>query len=394
MTDAPITDMLIAAVGALGRDDVAAFEHSLDALVTSAGSQVSTTLLARLTTAVGNAWIRGWQPVDVARAVRRIYGARHTRLAVDMIAVQMADHPAETVDDRWAAQLRSLGASVWWPDAGAYLEQRAAREKLDIIMATRYGVEVLAVIEGLPPLPHLLPRPGAAAVRRHPRRTGRDAARRMLDRVRALLAKAESSQFDSEAEAYTAKAQQLIARHSLDVATLSNQDDGDRPVAVRVTVDGPYEEARALLLQNVAEANLCRSVWSAEFGFATVFGFPDDVTAVELMYGSLLVQGTATMVREGSAGRRKTFRQSFLYAYAVRIGQRLTAASESARTEAADNDLLPVLASREAAVEESVADVFTKFTSRRARVSDEHGWVSGTAAADRARLHDRRRVDN
>jgi hypothetical protein len=123
-----------------------------------------------------------------------------------------------------------------------------------------------------------------------------------------------------------------------------------------------------------------------------VFGFADDIAAVELMYGSLLVQATATMVREGSGGRSRDFRQSFLYAYAVRIGQRLTAASEAARSDVAD--LLPVLASRQAAVQRSVAEVFEKFTSRRTRISDERGWLSGTAAADRAQLHDRRGVDH
>jgi hypothetical protein len=215
--------------------------------------------------------------------------------------------------------------------------------------------------------------------------------------VRSLLAKAESSEFASEAEAYTAKAQELIARHSIDHALLHRDDDRDQPVAVRVTVDSPYEEAKALLLQNVAEATMCRSVWSAEFGFATVFGFADDIAAVELMYGSLLVQGTATMVREGSGGRTKSFRQSFLYAYAVRIGQRLRTATDDARTDAGTgagtDELLPVLASREQVVEERVAEVFAKFTSRRPRINDERGWISGTAAADRARLEGRRAVD-
>jgi hypothetical protein len=45
--------------------------------------------------------------------------------------------------------------------------------------------------------------------------------RRMLDRVRALLAKAESTEFPKEAEALSARAQELMARHRIDRALLA-----------------------------------------------------------------------------------------------------------------------------------------------------------------------------
>jgi hypothetical protein len=388
-----IGDALTAAVGACRGNDAAGFESSLDRLVTAPRPDVSAILVRRLATALGGAWIRGWQPADVTRSVRRAHGHRHARLAVDMVAEQLAGQPVDTMDDRWAAQLSALDARRWWHDSDVYLDRWARREGVDPIMATRYAVEVLALLEWLPALPHLLPPPGTAPRPRAPRRGGRDAAGRLLDRVRSLLAKAESSDFAAEAEAYTAKAQELIARHSIDHALLPRDDHRDQPVAVRVSVDSPYEDAKALLLQNVAEATMCRSVWTAEYGFATVFGFAGDIAAVELMYGSLLVQGTTTMVREGSGGRTRAFRQSFLYAYAVRIGQRLHTATEKVRAGAGTDDLLPVLASREAAVEERLAEVFATFTSRRARVNDERGWTCGTAAAERARLDGHRALD-
>ena len=53
--------------------------------------------------------------------------------------------------------------------------------------------------------------------------TGADEAR-LYDKVRALLRKAESTSFPAEAEALTAKAQDLLARYALDRALL----DGDR----------------------------------------------------------------------------------------------------------------------------------------------------------------------
>jgi hypothetical protein len=383
-------DVLTAAVAAHRAGQAGAFESSLDLLVTAPRVELSAALVARLTAALAAAWARGWQPADVVRAVGRTDGVGHTGLAADLIAAQAARYEASEVDERWAAQVPVPRITL--ADPGAFLDRWGATAGVDPVLAVRYAVEVLATVEALPVIPLLMAPPGRATTQARTPTAGRtrakgrpDAASRMLDRVRALLAKAESSEFPSEAEAFTAKAQELTARHSLDHALLTGGSGGEQPEAVRVGVDSPYEEAKALLLQNVAEANLARSVWSAELGFATIFGFPDDLRAVELIYASLLVQGTAAMVREGSGKRARSFRQSFLYAYATRIGQRLRTATEGARQGTAE-DLLPVLASREMAVRDKVAEVFGEFTTRRTRIRDERGWRSGTAAADNVPL--------
>jgi hypothetical protein len=227
---------------------------------------------------------------------------------------------------------------------------------------------------------------------------------RILDRVRALLAKAESTGFPEEAEANSAKAQELMARHRIDQVLLAAADRSgdDQPAGRRLGVDNPYEQPKALLLDCVAQANRCRSVWHKQLGFATVMGFPADLDAVELLYTSLLVQATAAMLHEGSrrdrAGRSRTraFRSSFLTAYAARIGERLRTATETATRGAAAEtgrgDLLPVLAAREREVDEAVAELFPELVSHHLRVTDREGWASGTAAADRASLQLRERL--
>jgi hypothetical protein len=178
---------------------------------------------------------------------------------------------------------------------------------------------------------------------------------------------------------------------------------GETPGGVRVGIDNPYEAAKALLLQNVAEANRCRTVWSRQLGFATLLGYPGDVDAVEVLYTSLLVQATSAMVAVGSRrdsygrSRTRSFRSSFLNAYAIRIGQRLRAATEEARNAATAADggerLLPVLAARDDTVRETVETMFREFASHEVRISDREGWVSGTARADLAALNKRREVD-
>ncbi|MEU4570462.1 DUF2786 domain-containing protein [Micromonospora sp. NPDC023956] len=383
--DALIGDALAATRGT----DVRLAERQLDRLVVGDPAVVDAALAARLARTVGRLWPRGWQPADVARVVARRAGARPARLLADVLAADrrgQADAPAW-----WDEQLAALDARVWWADDARHLADWTARERLDRVTVLREVVEVLAVLDGLPPVAVLRPPPGAAAATAPPGPSGS----RMLDRVRALLAKAESTGFPAEAEALTAKAQELMARHSID-RVLLDTGPADQPSGVRLGTDPPYAGTKALLVQEVAAANRCEAVWSDDLGFSTVLGFPADLEAVEVLYTSLLVQATSAMLRgrterrSTSSRRTREYDESFLHAYALRIGERLRAATERTSREAARADggdrLLPVLASRSDAVRQRVETLFPGVTRGRLTVRDAEGWSSGTAAADRAVL--------
>ncbi|WP_079063302.1 DUF2786 domain-containing protein [Peterkaempfera griseoplana] len=352
-------------------------------------------------------WAAGWRPADVVRIVRRDLQPEHAALAVDLIAAEARRHPAAAFDRRWAEQLRELEAEVWWGEDDHYLPRVTTERRLDRFAVATHILELLRVWSLLPPITPVGPAPGRAAAGH---RGGRSAGEpRMLGRIRALLAKAESTGFPEEAEALTAKAQQLMAQHSIDEALLAaGQADKDAPSAVRIGVDSPYEGPKTMLLDAVAAANRSRAVWSSEFGFCTVVGFDADLDAVELLYTSLLVQATTAMNLAGSrrhaggASRTRAFRQSFLIAYAARIRERLGAAAQQAADDAAagirlreddperteqavpDARLLPALAARELAVDSATEAMFPRLTSQRVRVSDAEGWTEGRAAADRA----------
>lgn len=383
--DALIGDVLAAVRGS----DVRHAERQLDRLVVGEPAAVDAALFGRLIGAVGRLWPRGWQPVDVARIVARRAGNRPARLLADVLAADRRGHAA--VPAWWDEQLDALDARVWWVDDRRHLAEWAARERLDRVTALREVVEVLAVLESLPPVAVLRPPPGAVAGTA-PRGPG---GSRMLDRVRALLAKAESTSFPAEAEALTGKAQELMARHSIDQALL-DAGPADQPGGIRLGTDAPYAGAKALLVQEVADANRCESVWSDDLGFATVLGFPADLEAVEVLYTSLLVQATSAMLRgraerrRASSRRTREYDESFLNAFALRIGERLRAATEQTSREAARAEggerLLPVLASRSEAVRQRVETLFPQVTRGRLTIRDEEGWSGGTAAADRAAL--------
>ncbi|MFC8955921.1 DUF2786 domain-containing protein [Streptomyces sp. NPDC057101] len=321
-------------------------------------------------------WTRGWQPADLVRIARRDLADEHLRVLIGLIRSETVRYG--TLPRRWQAQLDELDAA-------------APGRPTDRFSYATTVLELYRLLVRLPRLDAVGPVPGEAlppAVAGEPR---------MLSRIRALLAKAEATGYPEEAEALTAKAQELMARHSLDEATLAaGAPSPETPGAIRIGVEPPYEQAKAILLDAVATANHCRAVWNETYGFSTVIGFEGDLDPVELLYTSLLVQGTAAMTRAeaeqraGGRKRTKSFRQSFLLAYANRLGARLSATSRRVAAEAPT--LLPALASRDLAVTTRTDELFPDTRTTRVRAAwDEAGWTHGETAADRAGLNPGRR---
>ncbi|MFF5358507.1 DUF2786 domain-containing protein [Streptomyces scabiei] len=348
---------------------------------------------------VAGAWRRGWQPADVVRFVRRELEDEHVTLLARLVV-------EEHEEDRGHAKGRSPGPR-WAAQLDEIRELAAQRARADRFSYATTALELYRLLLRLPTLESLDgPRAsGGAQNSPHPES-------RMLGRIRALLAKAEATGFPEEAEALSAKAQELMARHSIDEALLAARAHSeDTPGACRIGVEPPYETAKAVLLDAVARANRCEAVWNEALGFSTVVGFEADLEVVELLHTSLLVQATTAMTRAEAAQRRsgrkrtKTFRQSFLAAYAHRIGDRLAEVAEAQVAEAeaggvaahgagaAEQDLLPVLAARDVAVREQVGRMFPDTVTTRVRgVSDLAGWQQGAEAADRAQVRARPRL--
>jgi hypothetical protein len=403
----PLDELFAAAIYAAWarRGDLPALVDHLTIHARRDDARVSSVLAQQLTRAVGECWTRGWQPADLQHVVGRLLQSTHRQVCGLAIALDALSYRHEpNADPAWLAQV----AAVAGPDDeavdGSDLLDRCTAITHDIPTALELVVETLARLHNLPPQPRLCAPPSEWA--RGPQRAASTASARrpvgstapdpkMIERVRALLAKAESTDFPDEAETFTAKAQELIARHAIDMAMLEGKGKPGAPSQAsgrRVLLDDPYAKAKSLLLSAIASANHCRAVRNPGFGICTVFGATSDLDAVEMLYASLLTQATAAMVREGRSGahaRSRGFRNSFLTAYGTRIGQRLRDATNTAIDEAQaahGKNVLPVLASRDEAADAACDAAFPRVRHERISTSNLSGWAAGYAAADLARL--------
>lgn len=343
---------------------------------------------ATMMAAVRAAWEAGWMPSDLHELARRRLEPWAVEYLDEAIIHESKHYVPATLHPRWRVDLAGISVGLDIDTQSSQMERWTLIHGLHRRTMLAVVLEVLAMLATIPALEPLLPLPGTC---RHATVAAGDVEEKALGRVRALLAKAEATQFAEEAEALSAKAQELMSRYSLHQAVVDH-DCGRAPMATaqRIWIDSPYAGPKALLVQAVATANRCRTVWNQELGFVTAVGSETDLDLVELLTTSLLVQANRAMLavgrRAGSQGRTRSFRQSFLVAYATRIGERLNTTNASVTVEVGESRLLPVLAAQSRAADELTDRLFPSQVRRQISVSNSAGWGAGRIAADRARL--------
>ncbi|OBG82626.1 hypothetical protein A5699_05585 [Mycobacterium sp. E802] len=343
--------------------------------------------------AISNAWQAGWSPNDLHEFARRRLDTVAAGYLDEAVVRESRHYSVATLHPRWRAELAALSTDS---DRGAaQMRDWACRNGLAREAVLAIVLKVLWLLGTLPTLEPLLPLPGTHQHSSVPVSTADSKA---LSRVRGLLAKAEATKFPEEAEAFSAKAQELMSRYSLHHAIRDHeQGRAAEATARRIWIDNPYVSAKATLVQSVATANRCRLVCAEKLGFVTVIGVECDLEFVELLSTSLLVQANRAMLAVGrttSGGQTRTrsFRQSFLLSYAERIGERLAATSTTVATEVDRGTLLPVLAAHSQATEDLTNRLFPVTSARTMSVSNGAGWSAGRIAADLAQLDVRRPI--
>lgn len=225
---------------------------------------------------------------------------------------------------------------------------------------------------------------------------------RALNTVRKLLRKAERASTVAEAQAYNAKATELIASYGIDAALLATSGATTDHVGTRrMVIDGPYSSDKADLLTGIASPLRCtviRHRRSDRRGATTItmLGFASDLERVELLYTSLLLQTSSQMVcihPPDPSESVAAYRRSWLNAYSLAVERRLRTAEKNAEqqsTAAGGNSggacTALVLRDRTAQVEQAVTEAFPRLKTMRSRTLSGTGARTGYAAGQRADL--------
>lgn len=192
-----------------------------------------------------------------------------------------------------------------------------------------------------------------------------DDSRRAIERISALLAKAERTDNAAEAEAYLMKAQVLATAASIDLAVARAHGAARQvratPQMRSVVIGEKGKRANRHLIAlfvAIAHANDSQVDVAGDSTYVIGYGMPEDLDAVEALFASVAVQmmqaaqqwltlglwrneeyvaarriggRTRRTVRQHTA---QTARTSFLLAYVARIQERLTQARDQARDQA------------------------------------------------------------
>ena len=212
----------------------------------------------------------------------------------------------------------------------------------------------------------------------------------IVNRVQALIAKAESSPFPAEADAFMAKAQQLMNDHAIDQARLRGAD----PTSVGhdiVEMKGTYTKERSLIWSAAANANRCQVLTLSSYGSSkvsnlTLIGREQDRQLVRLLATSLELQAVKRLDDLDPAatyGSPVVQRRSFLRGFALEVADRLR---RSGHTQAVIGDAAQQALELAAdAVDRYVSDNFDVARSRRRSARHDglafsHGRRAGASA--------------
>lgn len=220
--------------------------------------------------------------------------------------------------------------------------------------------------------------------------------------IKKLLAKAERTDSTAEADAFFAKAEELMLKYGLEF--LANERDEpvkELPTTLVIKVTGTYWREQVNLSAAVAAGFSCKVFYSSTYegnthtkpngARITLVGFPSDLEMASALFTSLNLNMALTCrsyVRTAvktSYSSRHVLTRSFMSGFSSTVHSRLLATKRRVR-DAAEPSLLPVLASRESQVQDYMSTFRTRAARSAHRDHDYHAGRAGGDAASRADL--------
>lgn len=159
---------------------------------------------------------------------------------------------------------------------------------------------------------------------------------RIVDRVRALLAKADRTNHEPERHAFLTKAQQLITRHHIEQLELTESDStiGEQ----RIPISGWGNASRGVvnLYAAIASRNRCTTARTGDRNAIQVILVGSDI---DRQLTVALVEHLLPQLRHDLLRDRPRSKMSYAVGWSIEVAERLAAASEA--EAAASKALVP-----------------------------------------------------
>lgn len=228
---------------------------------------------------------------------------------------------------------------------------------------------------------------------------------KIIDKIHKLLAKAERTDNPDEAEVFSAKAAELMAKHTIDSSVLRKNADENGITVFKIDISGAYYIGLRDFAVAVGDALGFKPLL---FNYGKVkevgwYGFADDLANAEVIWASLRLQCErfsrihmeSFVPPDPLDDRSDRFyeKRSFMVGFGLRAAARLHAARASAVTHATEeygHSAALVLADRGQQVEKWIQEHLNVGKARTSK--NKHtmsGLEGGRAAADRADLGQR-----
>lgn len=204
---------------------------------------------------------------------------------------------------------------------------------------------------------------------------------RQLARVRALLAKAESTT-PEEAEALTAKAESLIVAHAIEIGELTESARPEVLVRRWFWSDASAIGRRRLVMSAVDAIPGAYALYNAGKVAQAVRVWAEQEATLDLV-DSLLVQAQTALdlwwLTQDKEGRRATRKSNFLWGFGVGVARRFEALKAASGPGAA-----MVLADASRRVREHAEGAVKITSGRRSQVETSEGFAAGVVAGEDA----------
>ena len=219
---------------------------------------------------------------------------------------------------------------------------------------------------------------------------------KIINRIEALLRKAESTNSDEERETLSAKAEELMIKYSIDQAMLDpDRNTEDQIVSVQTHIRGIYQMIHMSSALSVVQAMGARGYYSDlrrlnKTVVVTVIDFESTIGLVQRMVDSTLAQSMMSMgfwwtanKNEWAASQGYMARRSFLEGFGRGVADRIRREREEAVAEVSETSGGELVLARDRKLDDAVAPlglVNKSSRHRSARDARTAGFVDGQRA--------------